>query len=169
MWNCLEFCCMLYKNRISWNLCCHFRWQTIFLCFYCNIYEMKPDIFEIFRTFSRYLEKNRQFLETYLGDFWWYLYLGLRYHWFPHEITSEKRAQKCVWAWVVCLIDRTAWEICFNQSEALPRSGKWRVISVEFLRSFVRGRMETSDGVVWLMSVVFLTPPYDAMAKALQP
>ena len=28
------------------------------LCFYCNIYDMKPDIFEIFRTFSRYLEKN---------------------------------------------------------------------------------------------------------------
>ena len=29
-----------------------------FLCFYLNIYEMKPDIFEIFRTFSRYLEKK---------------------------------------------------------------------------------------------------------------
>ena len=26
--------------------------------FYCNIYEMKPDIFEIFRPFSRYLEKK---------------------------------------------------------------------------------------------------------------
>ena len=138
MWNCLEFCCMLYTNRISWNLCCHFWWQTIFLCFYCNIYEMKPDIFEIFRTFSRYLEKNREFLEIYLGDFWWYLYLGLRHHWFPHGITSEKRAQKCVWVWVVCLIDRTAWEMCFNLSEALPTSGKWRVISVEFLRSFLR-------------------------------
>ena len=33
-----------------------------FLCFYCTIYEMKPDIFEIFRTFSRYLEKK---LEIY--------------------------------------------------------------------------------------------------------
>ena len=30
--------------------------DLVFLCFYCNIYEMKPDIFEIFRTFSRYLE-----------------------------------------------------------------------------------------------------------------
>ena len=32
--------------------------DLLFLCFYCNIYEMKPDIFEIFRTFSRYLEKK---------------------------------------------------------------------------------------------------------------
>ena len=51
------------------------------LCFYCNIYDMKPDIFEIFR-------KNREFPETYLGDFWWYLYLGLRHHWFPQEIIN---------------------------------------------------------------------------------
>ena len=28
-------------------------------------------------------------------------------------------------------------EICFNQSEALPRSRQWRVISIEFLRSFL--------------------------------
>ena len=133
MWNCLEFCCMLYKNRISWNLCCHFRWQTIFLCFYCNIYEMKPDIFEIFRTFSRYLEKNREFLEIYLGDFSWYLYLGLRQHWFPHEIKSEKRAQKSVWVWVVWKVP--CGKFAKNQSEALPRSGLWRVISVEFPRS----------------------------------
>ena len=48
-----------------------------FLRFYCNIYEMKPDIFQIFRTFSRYLEnnfniirkRNREFPETYSGDF----------------------------------------------------------------------------------------------------
>ena len=32
--------------------------DLLFLCFYCIIYEMKPDIFEIFRTFSRYLEKK---------------------------------------------------------------------------------------------------------------
>ena len=35
--------------------------DRLFFCiffFYCNIYEMKPDIFEILRTFSRYLEKN---------------------------------------------------------------------------------------------------------------
>ena len=39
---------------------------------------MKPDIFEIFRNFSRYLEKkNEEFPETYLGHFSWYLYLGL--------------------------------------------------------------------------------------------
>ena len=29
-----------------------------FLCFYCNVYGIKPDISEIFRTFSRNLEKN---------------------------------------------------------------------------------------------------------------
>ena len=49
------------------------------LCFYGNIYEMKPDIFEIFRTLSRYLEKKYQeFPQTYLSDFSWYLYLGLK-------------------------------------------------------------------------------------------
>ena len=69
MWNCLEFCCMLYKNRIPWNLCCHFRWQTIFMCFYCNIYEMKPDIFEIFRTFSRYLGKKSGISGNIFGRF----------------------------------------------------------------------------------------------------
>ena len=40
--------------------------------------------------------------------------------------------------WVVLLIGRAAWEIWLNQSEALPRSGQWRVISMEFLRSFLR-------------------------------
>ena len=40
--------------------------------------------------------------------------------------------------WVVLLIGRAAWEIWFNQSEALPRSGDWRVISTEFLCSFLR-------------------------------
>ena len=39
------------------------------VCFYRNIYEMRPDIFEIFRTFSRYLGKNREFPQTYLGNF----------------------------------------------------------------------------------------------------
>ena len=39
---------------------------------------------------------------------------------------------------VSLLIGRAAWEIWFNQSEALTRSGKWRVISMEFLRSFLR-------------------------------
>ena len=29
------------------------------------------------------------------------------------------------------------WQICFNQSEALPRSGQWHVISIEFLYSFL--------------------------------
>ena len=40
----------------------------------------------------------------------------------PHEITSEKRLQKCVTTqiWVVILIGRTAKETCFSQSKALP-------------------------------------------------
>ena len=42
----------------------------LFLCFYCNIYEMKPDIFEIFRTFSRYLEiKFEIFRKKKIGNF----------------------------------------------------------------------------------------------------
>ena len=48
---------------------------------------------------------------------------------------------------IVLLIGRAAWEICFNQSEALPRSGWWRVISMEFLRSLTSFRWETSGGV----------------------
>ena len=40
--------------------------------------------------------------------------------------------------WVVLLIGCAAWEIWFNQSEELPRSGWWRVISMEFLRSFLK-------------------------------
>ena len=40
----------------------------------------------------------------------------------PREMTSEKRLQKCFTTqiWVVILIGRTATEICFSQSEALP-------------------------------------------------
>ena len=52
--------------------------RLFYLCFYCNIYEMKPDIFEIFRKkFRDIWEKDWEFPETYLGDFSWYLYLGL--------------------------------------------------------------------------------------------
>ena len=32
----------------------------------------------------------------------------------------------------VFLFGRATWEICYNQSEALPRFGKWLVISMEF-------------------------------------
>ena len=38
----------------------------------------------------------------------------------------------------VLLIGRAAWKICFSQSEALPKSGWWYVVSMEFLRSFLR-------------------------------
>ena len=40
--------------------------------------------------------------------------------------------------YLVLLIGPALWEIGFNQSEALPRSGKWRVTSMEFLRSFLK-------------------------------
>ena len=63
----------------------------------------------------------------------------------PSQMTSEERVRKIQywWSvatqiWVVLLIIRAAWEIWFNQSEELPRSGWWRVISMEFLRSFLR-------------------------------
>ena len=41
----------------------------LFCCalFHCNIYEMKPVIFEMFKTFSRYLGKRAELPETYLG------------------------------------------------------------------------------------------------------
>ena len=37
--------------------------------------------------------------------------------------------------WIVLLM---GWKICFKQSEALPRSGYWWVISMEFLCLFLR-------------------------------
>ena len=40
--------------------------------------------------------------------------------------------------WVMLLIGRATWEIWFNQSEALPRSWEWRVVSLESLRSFIK-------------------------------
>ena len=63
----------------------------------------------------------------------------------PSQMTSEERVRKIQywWSvatqiWVVLLIGRAAWEIWSNQSEELPRSGWWRVISMELLRSFLR-------------------------------
>ena len=38
------------------------------------------------------------------------------------------------------LIGRNTWKICFNQSEALPLSALWYVISMESLRSLLRRR-----------------------------
>ena len=65
----------------------------------------------------------------------------------PREMTSEKRLQKCFTTqiWVVILIGRGVKEICFSQSEALPRS----VISMEFLRSFVRRHFAGNPMVKW--------------------
>ena len=61
----------------------------------------------------------------------------------PPNDVWEKSAEIPYWWRVttqigeVLLIGRATWEIWFNQSEALPRSGWWRVISMAFLHSFL--------------------------------
>ena len=47
---------------------------------------------------------------------------------------------------------RAARQICFNQSEALPRSGQWHVISMEFLHPFFR-RQFAGKIIVFIFSV----------------
>ena len=61
------------------------------------------------------------------------------------EMTSEERQAQIAYRWhatiqiwVVLPIGPAAKEICFNQSKALSRSGQWHVISIKFLRSFLR-------------------------------
>ena len=53
--------------------------------------------------------------------------ISRRHHWFLHVRWRLRN-------WVVILIGRTAREVFFSQSEALPRS----VINMEFLQSFLR-------------------------------
>ena len=43
----------LMFNKVA-EICVASLDERLFFVFYYNIYEMKPDIFEIFRTFSRY-------------------------------------------------------------------------------------------------------------------
>ena len=52
-------------------------------------------------------------------------------------MTSEKRAQKFRTDDAL-LIGWNKFPTRHDQSEALPRCGKWRVLSIEFLRSFLR-------------------------------
>ena len=59
--------------------------------------------------------------------------------------SAESRMQTCLGLtghctqiWIVLLTGRAAREICFNQSEALLWSDLWHVISLEFLRLFLR-------------------------------
>ena len=61
----------------------------------------------------------------------------------PNDVWGTSAESQYWWSvttqiWVVLLIGRAAWEIWSNQSEELARSGWWRVISMEFLRSFLR-------------------------------
>ena len=62
-------------------------------------------------------------------------------------MTFEKRAQKFHTDDVslLLLIER---KFCFNQSEALTSSGWWRVISLEFLHSFLRRHFARKPVVV---------------------
>ena len=49
----------------------------------------------------------------------------------------------------VHLIGRAARKICFNESDALPRSGKWRIINMpEFLRLFLRLHSQANQWTV---------------------
>ena len=77
---------------------------------------------------------------------------------FPQNDVWEMSAKIPYWwhittqIWVVLLIGCTAQIICVSQSEAWPRSGKWRIISMVFLRLFLRRHftgkpLETSQNV----------------------
>ena len=57
--------------------------------------------------------------------------------------------------WLALLIGRAGCEICFNQSEALPRCGLCRVISLGFLRSFLRRHFAGKPSVAREMPTVF--------------
>ena len=67
--------------------------------------------------------------------------------------------------WVVLLIGCTAQVICVSQSEAWPRSGKWRIISMVFLRLFLRrhftGKPLGDVTKCWLFSQANWTPLSD--------
>ena len=53
--------------------------------------------------------------------------ISLRHHWFSREMTSEKRPQK------FHSDDASLPRSSLIQSEALPRSGQWRVYGIGFL------------------------------------
>ena len=50
--------------------------------------------------------------------------LGSASHWSCRVGNLLQPVRSTTQIWAVLLIDRAAWEICFNQSEALPRSGQ---------------------------------------------
>ena len=54
--------------------------------------------------------------------------------------------------WVVNQIGRATWQICFNQSDALPRSRLWCIISVEYQCLFLLnfGHMTVSTNM-WIL------------------
>ena len=91
--------------------------------------------------------------------------ISRRYLWCPREIPYWRRVITQIW--VALLIGRAAREICFNQSESLPRSGWWRVISIEFLRSFLRRHfVEKSGGVAKCLLFPHLIPKTEFHAQS---
>ena len=60
---------------------------------------------------------------------------------FHTDDASLPRTGKCFW-----LHGHAAWKICSNQSEALPRSGQWCIISMEFLHLFLRSHFAGKPG-----------------------
>ena len=58
--------------------------------------------------------------------------------WFPREMASQERAKKFRTDDVVYLIGWIKFPTRHDQSEVLPRSGYWHIISMKCLRSFLR-------------------------------
>ena len=85
----------------------------------------------------------------------------------------ETRAEIPYWRritqiWALLLIGCAVWEIWVNQSEALPRSGKWRVISMEFLHLFLRRHLMGNQYMVVLPNVsCFLRLPNECRTQRL--
>ena len=78
----------------------------------------------------------------------------------PNDACETKAEIPCWWRatteiWVVLLIGWIKFPTQHDQLETLPRSGKWRVISMEFLRSFLGRHLEGKPVVGRQMSAVF--------------
>ena len=110
------------------------------------IYYRRPEDYETHVMNSLAWENSRHFATPPLAFSWndvWETSAEIPYWW---------RVSSLVW--IVFLIGRAAREICFNQSETLPIPEYWRVISMEFLRSFLR-RHFTEKAVVASPNVLF--------------
>ena len=116
--------------------------------------------------FLRVRAKNNITKQTFCRDsflcLWILLFCPLLNKFLPKASFFVERALKfhtdvarvTTHIWVVILIGRASWEICLNQSKALPSTGRWRVIGMDFLRvtrhfagiSFVASRNRSNLG-----------------------